>query len=818
MAKFFLNDDWDYAPDYTDDMISSAYTGSFQKVRLPHTVAETPFNAFPTSLYQKKVIYRRSITTESSWQGKCILLNIEGAAHKSDVYLNGTHLYTHACGYTAFTVDITQHLAPAGSPNLLVIVVDSHESLNQPPFGFVIDYMTYGGLYREVSLEVRPQMHIKDVFVHTQGTRLTADVTLHAHDEKPASGLYIHQKVLPLPDSTSGSAPSTIPLADFSEPVSSCKQQGTPLTATGTCDVPEAAFWSLTHPVLYTLVSSLTDSNGTVIDEVSTRFGFRDIRFDESGFYLNGEKIKLRGLNRHQSWPYVGYAMPRSMQREDADILKYELGLNEVRTSHYPQSQHFIDRCDEIGLLVFTELPGWQHIGDSAWKEQAVQNVRDMVLQYRNHPSIFLWGVRINESMDDDELYTRTNAAARELDPTRPTGGVRFLQKSHLLEDVYTFNDFSCYGPNAGCLPKKKVTATKKGYLISEYNGHMYPTKSFDCESHRTEHALRHAKVLDAVYSREEIAGASGWCMTDYNTHKDFGSGDYICYHGVMDMFRNPKTAAAVYRSQEEASVVGDVLVLTSSMDIGEHPGGARGDVYIITNADSVKMYVNGIFIKEYTASDSPYKHLRHGPILIDDYIGHRLVDEDGISEKYSAPMKAMLFALQKYGVDRLPLRFICKGLHLWLKGVTNPNKLRTLYGKYIGNWGGESVKYTFESYREGKRVQTVVKTAAQNVHVQAHARRLTLTEDATYDTASVQILALDEYGNVQPYCQEAVTLRTEGAILLTGPKAVSLKGGMAGCYVRSDGKSGTGTLVITDWQGNEQRLSFDVTVTKKSR
>ena len=115
--------------------------------------------------------------------------------------------------------------------------------------------------------------------------------------------------------------------------------------------------------------------------------------------------------------------MPARGQRLDADILKRKLGCNAVRTSHYPQSQDFIDRCDELGLLVFTEIPGWQHIGDEAWKNQAMENVREMVTQYRNHPSIFMWGVRINESADDDEFYERTNAIARSLDPSRPTGG-----------------------------------------------------------------------------------------------------------------------------------------------------------------------------------------------------------------------------------------------------------------------------------------------------------------------------------------------------------------------------------------------------------
>ena len=108
-----------------------------------------------------------------------------------------------------------------------------------------------------------------------------------------------------------------------------------------------------------------------------------------------------------------------------------------MRTSHYPQSQYFLDECDRLGLLVFTELPGWQHIGDAAWKDRACAMLQEMLLQNRNHPSIILWGVRINESVDDDEFYTRTNQIAHALDPSRATSGVRYLEKSHLLEDVY---------------------------------------------------------------------------------------------------------------------------------------------------------------------------------------------------------------------------------------------------------------------------------------------------------------------------------------------------------------------------------------------
>ncbi len=798
--RIYFNDSWLFSPDFAEDMLAPQYSGQLEAVRLPHTVTVTPFNCFDVKRYEKLSLYRKDFVTEADWEGKLVLLTFEGAAHKSEVFLNGKLLATHSCGYTAFTVDLTAALAPAGQTNVLAVKLDSRESLDQPPFGYVIDYMTYGGIYRDVYLEVKNAIYIEDIFVKTKKNHFETEVTLNKGDI-PA-GYTLHQTVV-------GAAN----VADTASSIVEIRQgvmgQRT-LTEAAAAPVVE---WNLETPALYNLVTELFDGDGKLVDAKTVRFGFRDIRFDETGFYLNGIKVKIRGLNRHQSYPYVGYAMPKNMQIEDADILKYELGLNEVRTSHYPQSQHFIARCDEIGLLVFTEIPGWQHIGGAAWKDIAVQNVKDMVKQYRNHPSIFLWGVRINESQDDDELYERTNKAAHELDATRPTGGVRYLKHSHLLEDVYTYNDFSHYGENPGLADKKDVTDTKKGYMVTEYNGHMFPTKTCDDEVHRTEHAVRHAAVLDASAAKEELAGASGWCAFDYNTHKDFGAGDKICYHGVMDMFRNPKLAAAVYQSQEDADVVGDVLCVSSSMDIGEYPAGAIGDIWLFTNADSVKFYENNIFIKEFTKADSPYSHLAHGPILVDDFVGNRLVDEDGFKEKDAKDVKEFLMILRKYAgnLDRLTLKEKALASKIVLARISDEKTMRDLYGKYIAGWGGSSIEYKFEAIRGGKVVKTVIKVPSQEVAVKAVTLRTALVEDISYDVASVRLSVVDERGNVQLYCQEAVALRTEGDIALIGPSLVSLKGGMAGCYVKSIGKSGTGALVITDWLGRETRVPFTV-------
>ena len=418
-----------------------------------------------------------------------------------------------------------------------------------------------------------------------------------------------------------------------------------------------------------------------------------------------------------------------------------------------------------------------------------MENVRDMVKQYRNHTSIILWGVRINESQDDDAFYRRTNAAAHEFDDSRPTGGVRANRKSSLLEDVYTYNDFVHDGKAKGCEPKKNVTSDmEKPYLISEYNGHMYPTKTFDWEEHRAEHALRHANVLDAVAAEEDIAGCFGWCMFDYNTHKDFGSGDRICYHGVMDMFRNPKLAAAVYACQLEKE---PVLELSSSMDIGEHPGCNRGETYIFTNADKVRMYKNDRFIKEYSAADSPYIHLKHGPILIDDFIGDAL-QEEHMKPGQEAGVKKALNAFTRFGFAKLPKSIYATGIWLILRYHMNMEEAVRLYNQYIGDWGGTSTTYRFEavmvdaSTRQERVVKTIIKEPMTERKISAVADHENLIDAESYDVAEVRIQAQDEHGNILPFYNEPLTIETEGPIEIIGAKTVALQGGMGGIYVKS--------------------------------
>ena len=794
MERLYWNNDWKFAETWEEAMKEAVYPeNEMEDVRLPHTCKELPYHYFDEHAYQMLCGYRRHFMAPEAWQGKSVELTFEGVAHDAVVYVNGTEVKAHHCGYTAFSVELAKYLK-YGEDNVLAVRVDSRENLNIPPFGYAIDYMTFGGMYREVYVQVRNKTHLADVFVKPQihPLQVTTEITV----QNISDGITLQQEIRKKGEGAYS------PLGQ--KPVKQTNVQTV-------FPVQEICLWEPENPHLYEIRTSLW-KNGEMIDARVDITGFREAGFRKDGFYLNGKKLRLRGLNRHQSYPYVGYAAPASMQIFDADILKRELGVNAVRTSHYPQSQDFIRRCDEIGLLVFTEFPGWQHIGGEEWKRQAMQNLKEMIVQYRNHPSIILWGVRINESQDDDVFYRETNRVAHELDDTRATGGVRMLKKSHLLEDVYTYNDFLHDGRHPGCNPKRKVTPDmKKPYLISEYNGHMFPTKPFDDEEHRTEHAIRHANVLNAVAQEPDIAGSFGWCMFDYNTHKDFGSGDRICYHGVMDMFRNPKLSAAVYASQKTPRSPSDiVLEVSSGMALGDLPGGVPTACWVFTNAESVRLYRGNDYIAEFTPDrHGRFAAMTHPPIEINDFVGSLLEKYEGMDQASAQMTAAILNEMRRDAMELSPLS---KARMLSLR--LSWNEVARMYYKYIGVLGTPCAAYRFEAVWHGRTVRTVVREPVQSVRLECTVHNPILTDGPTWDCAAVSLRAIDQNGSLLPYCGEAVQLSVDGPLKIIGPSVVPLRGGMAGTYLATTGEAGRAVLHCR----MEGALDTDAVVTIRCR
>ena len=768
-----LCNNWEFTPEWFDGFVFGQGTG--EAVRLPHTVKELPLHYADHESYQMVCGYRRTLVLGEEHLDKKLFLQFDGAAHIATVYVNGKQAAHHRTGYTGFRCDITE-LAHLGD-NTIAVKLDTTENPEVPPFGFVIDYLTYGGLYREVWLDVRNQSYIEDLFITTPD--------LHTLKIKP----------------TLHNADGCILMVELYKGERQLLRKAYHAGGVILMDCPMVKPWDTGHPIRYTCRVSLLKV-GRVLDVQEHKIGFRTVEFKADGFYLNGQKTFLRGLNRHQCYPYVGYAVPEKLQREDARILKEELGCTAVRTSHYPQSHHFIDECDRLGLLVFTEIPGWQHIGGQDWKDQAVRNTYEMVMQYRNHPSIVLWGVRINESQDDDELYRRTNTIARQLDPSRPTSGVRFMTKSSLLEDVYAFNDFSHTGDNAGCRPKKAVTPDEsKALLVSEHNGHMFPTKSHDHWGKRQEHALRHARVQN-----DTAAGCFGWCMFDYPTHKDFGSGDRVCHHGGMDTFRNPKLAAAVYASQQEEK---PVLEIGSSMDIGDYPGGQIGDVYVFTNADTVRLFKNGNFVT--TLNPSEFTGLPHGPVKMDDTIGCLLETQEGFDSKKADLLRTCLLTIQKKGLTDMTPADMAKMGYVMVKYGMKYQDAVALYGKYVGNWGGAATVWRLDAEKNGEIVKSVTCSPSAQLHLEVTPSHTELAEGDTYDMAAVRIRILDEFGNIAPYAQLPVKLSLEGPVELVGPDVVTAEGGMTGTYIKTTGNSGEAVLTVSTAQTEAVTVHFTV-------
>ncbi len=750
-----IDDGWEFTPVFSQGFLDGTVQG--ENVRLPHTVKEMPLHYSDPQDYQMVSGYRR--TFRVSDPAKRYFLRFDGAAHIATVYINGKETYTHRCGYTGFRFEITD-LVRFDEDNTVTVKLDSTENPAVPPFGFVIDYLTYGGIYRHVWIEEHEKAMIRNVYI------TTPDLTTAVID------LYM--------DGDPSGQPALIRICDGE---GNLMQETTVPAVNGKTSVavPNARPWSPDHPVLYNCTISVGE------ETYACTFGFRTIELQEDKLLLNGEEVFLRGLNRHQCYPYAGYAVSDSLQVEDARILKEELGVNAVRTSHYPQSHAFIDACDRLGLLVFTEIPGWQHLGDRDWKKQALENTKDMVLEYRQHPSIILWGVRINESMDDDELYRMTNETAHRLDPTRPTSGVRYLEKSSLLEDVYAYNDFSHTGNNSGTKAKKDVTPDmSKPMLVSEANGHMFPTKSFDTWQRRQSHALRHARVLNDAVADGEHIGCFQWCMFDYATHKDFGSGDRICYHGVMDSFRNPKLAAAVYASQQDDMAV---LEISSPMDIGDYPAGNLGEIYAFTNADEVRLYKNDDFVASFTSEG--WSGLKHGPVKIDDTIGCLLETKEGFTGTKARLIHDALAAAGKYGMAGLPLQYKLMLARCMIQYHMKYEDGVALYGKYVGGWGGDSTEWKFEAVKDGKVVKTVIRSPHTALHLDVQASSLQLRESDTYDMCALRMQIRDDLGNLASYAQLPVEIDVQGPAEIVGPHVCTAEGGMCGTYIRTAGEAG---------------------------
>jgi beta-galactosidase len=624
-----LNHNWLYREQHQPNATATAFDDSgFKRVTIPHTNKILPWHGFDDKDYQFVSIYRRHFRPPAELRDRRVFVDFGGVMTAATVWINGQRLAEYRGGYTPFSFELTPHLNWKGD-NVLAVEVDSTERKDIPPFGHVVDYLTFGGIYRDVQLRFVNQLFIENVFAKPVNVlQDNRSLNVRVYLQGPAASG--RKLTVTLYDGVTVIASNSQDVKELTQPFHE-------VTLTNLANVE---LWDVQQPRLYNVRVTLSEGS-RILDHYDSRIGFRDAKFTPAGFFLNGKHLKLRGLNRHQTFPFVGQAMPARVQKRDAWILRKQLKCNIVRTSHYPQSPHFLDGCDEYGLLVFEEIPGWQHIGDDDWKNLALQHVGEMIRRDWNHPSIVLWGVRINESADNHDLYTKTNALAHSLDDSRQTGGVRYRYNSETLEDVFTMNDFG--------FPLRPPNHPL--YLNTEFNGHMYPTKRNDNVERLREHTHRHARVHNQLASDDKYAGGLGWCAFDYNTHDDFGSGDRICYHGVSDIFRIPKPAAGFYKSQCDPS---EEIVLEPAFDW------ARGDenetftnALVCSNCERLRFYIGERLIAEVEPDRKTYQYLKYPPFVMNLHEGIGKGWDDLRMEGYIGGKKVIERKMSAKGVDK---------------------------------------------------------------------------------------------------------------------------------------------------------------------
>jgi beta-galactosidase len=606
-----FNQDWLFGGPYVSGSEQPGYpeTG-FATVEVPHTVVPLSWGDWDNTTWEQVWIYRRHIPI-TAVDGARVFVDFDGVMTSATVYLGGAQIAQHQGGFLPFSVELTNNLVVGD--NVLAVVVDGTWQ-DVPPQGdprgaWTVDFLMPAGLYRDVELRVVPDPFISDVFALPKNV-LTAS---------PSVDVEVSIDVVTLP---SAAAVIDVALMDGTTQIAGATATVTLGTA-GVTVVPvtlagfgHVALWSPDSPSLYQVAVTLTA--GAVTDSSTVNIGFREATFQLDGFYLNGQRFEIFGLNRHQLFPYTGMAAPARLQRRDAELLKYELNCNMVRCSHYPQSPAFLDACDELGVMIWEEPPGWEYVGDAAFQQIVVQNVQDMVLRDRNRPSVIVWATRLNETSNYVTLYAQTRALANSLDGSRQTTGAMDTQSlSGWAEDVFAYDDYH----SGGATLQPPIPGVP--YLVSEAVGAIDGAPLYrwiDTEATLAIQATMHAQVHDIAQSNTAYAGLLGWAGIDYAS---LSGGNRIWnsvkWPGVLDTFRVPKPGAAFYTSQVDPGVRPVILpVFFWDFGTGSPTTGPGAGTMIATNCDTLEIYVGGVLFATGTPDTTDFGNLSYPPVFVD--------------------------------------------------------------------------------------------------------------------------------------------------------------------------------------------------------
>ncbi len=730
-GTYAFNQDWLFGGLYVTGSEAPGYSESgFANVTLPHTVTPLSWGDWDHGSWEQVWIYRKHIN-QSAVAGGRVFVDFQAVMTSATVYLGGVQIAEHQGGYLPWSVELTPRLLPGD--NVLAVVVDARW-LDVPPDGNAkgapsVDYLQPGGIYRDAALRIVPEVFISDVFAkptNVLSANPGVDVQFTIDAARVPSGPVLLSAAVLDGANQLGAVSGTVPVTAAGETAAT-------LSITGLSGV---TLWSPDTPKLYQVQTTLTADGASHMFTVT--IGFRQATFQTDGFYLNGQRLEIFGLNRHQLFPYTGMAAPERLQRRDAELLRTELNCNMVRCSHYPQSPYFLDACDELGLMVWEEPPGWQYMGDAAFQALVLQNVHDMVVRDRNRPSVIVWATRLNETANYISLYAQARQLADTLDGTRQTSGAMTNQSTTgWAEDVFAYDNYDSSNGNATLRPPVPGVP----YIVSEAVGAVDGAPLYrwvDTETTLAIQCKMHAQVHDIAQSNTAYAGLLGWAGIDYAS---LNGGNRIWHNikwpGVLDTFRVPKPGAAFYRSQSDPTVTPVILPVffwdfgSSSPASGPGPG-----TMIATNCDRLEIYVAGQHFATGTPDSQDYASLSHPPVIVDLTANGTGSPELRIDGYLGSRLIGTLQMASDTARDRLVL---------------------TIEDASIAGDGNDMTRFTFR--------------------------------------------ALDAYGNQRPYVAGDVTLALTGpaTLIAENPFSFAAYGGVGGAFIRSQpGASGTVTVTAT--------------------
>ncbi|MFB0516724.1 MAG: glycoside hydrolase family 2 protein [Candidatus Neomarinimicrobiota bacterium] len=609
-----LNPDWKFIrQDVADGWREGLNDEHWTPVSIPHCwnasdVLDTRniFDGYEEyhAYYRGPGWYRQHFTLNPAANGRRVFLEFEGANQTAEVWVNNHYIGKHIGGYTGFSFDVTDHVRFGKKGNLLAVRVDNSYDYDIPPH--TADYIMYGGLYRDVRLVITDRAYIVDVFITSPGIdQSAAKVMIQTevrNDAKTNKMITLITNVV----NPNGEIEATAKSSKDIEPGLSYQfQQMTPA-------VQHPKLWSPDNPVLYSVYSTVLLDDQPV-DEIETPFGFRWYSFDSNeGFSLNGKSLKLRGVNKHQDYQGLGWAVPDSLLIQDIQIIK-DMGANFIRLAHYPQDPAVLDACDRLGLLVWEEVPLVNSVGGEAFAENTKQMLREMIRRDRNHPSIILWGITNESAMGFANkeqvpvimaLLRELNDLAHQEEPTRLTVQAHNHFKDVALADITdvigrnryygwyegTMEDFGpvmdeehCAHPDWNIIISEYGVGAKRGYHVDN------PIPFDFSEEYQLDF---HEHYLDAINKRPWIAGGAVWNMFDFGSFVKIGNIPRVNQKGLCDMARRPKDSYYFYQSQWSDEPIVYIVSHTRT-----HYPGAEGEsrqLRVYSNGEAVELFLNG--------------------------------------------------------------------------------------------------------------------------------------------------------------------------------------------------------------------------------